>query len=39
MPREHQAGKNFTVSMKSCLIEYVLYTLVNHANDKLEKVE
>ena len=37
----HQAGMNFTVSLKSRLIEKVLdkivKTLVNHANDKLEK--
>ena len=30
---------NFTVSLKTCLIEPVLGTLVNHAKDKLEKVE
>ena len=34
---EHQAGKNFTVSLKSCLSE--LDTFVNRASDKLEKVK
>ena len=37
--RGHQAGMNFTVSLKSCSTESVLDTLVNHPNDKLEKVE